>query len=132
MFRSWNLDVRCQGGAVVMDVRLLIEGADPVGGLEALALWLRQEPELRSRVKLEETAPAAGELGAVAEVLVAALGSGGAVSALAVSLRGFLSQPRRSDVRIIVEGPGGRRMALDAKRVGDVEGLVRQALGHQE
>lgn len=115
-----------------MDVRLLVEGADPVGGLEVLASWLAQEPELRGRVKPEMTAPTAGELGAVAEVLVAALGSGGAVSALAVSLRGFLSQPRRSDVRIIVEGPDGRRVALDAKRVGDVEGLVRQALEYQE
>ena len=115
-----------------MDVRLSVEAAGSVGGLEELDSWLSQEPELRGRVKPEETAPAAGELGVVAEVLVAALGSGGAVSALAVSLRGFLSQPRRSDVRIIVEGPDGRRVALEAKRVGDVEGLVQQALGHRE
>jgi membrane-associated two-gene conflict system component 1 (EACC1) len=115
-----------------MDVRLLAEGADPVGGLEELASWLGREPELRGRVGPELAAPAAGELGAAAEVLVAALGSGGAVSALAVSLRGFLSRPRRSDVRVIVEGPDGRRVTLDARRVGDVESLVRQVLGCRE
>jgi hypothetical protein len=43
-------------------------------------------------------------------------------------LRG-LAQPRRSDVRIVVTSPDGRRVELDAKRVGDVEQLLRQTLG---
>jgi hypothetical protein len=120
------------GRAVMMDVRLSVAGADPVGSLEEVASWLSQEPELRGRVKPVAAVPAVGELGAVAEVLVAALGTGGAVSALAASLRGFLSQPRRSDVRITVEGPDGRRVELEAKRVENVEILVRQALGQGE
>jgi hypothetical protein len=115
-----------------MDVKLSVAGSDPIAGLQDLASWLSQEPELRGWVKPVTAVPAAGELGAVAEVLVAALGAGGAVSALAASLRGFLSQPRRSDVRIIVEGPDGHRVELEAKRVDNVEGLVRQALGQGE
>ena len=36
-----------------------------------------------------------------------AVGSGGALTALATSLRGWLTQPRRSDVRIRVTGEAG-------------------------
>ena len=114
--------------AVVVEVRLSVLGADAVSGLEELTSWLRQEPDLRGRLKPAVEAPALGELGATVDVLVAALGTGGAVSALAASLRGFLSQPRRSDIRIAVQGPDGQRVELEAKRVTDVEGLVRLVL----
>lgn len=69
-----------------------------------------------------------GELGAVTDVLIVALGTGGTASVLASSLRTFLAQPRRSDVRITVQAPDGSRVEVDAKRVADVENLVRQAL----
>jgi hypothetical protein len=116
----------------MVDVRVSIAGVDPVEGLPELASWLGSEPELRGRVKPEATAPTPGELGAVVDVLVAAVGGGGAVSVLAGSLRTYLSQPRHSEVRITVEGPDGRRVELDAKRVHDVEALVRQVLGQPE
>jgi hypothetical protein len=46
-------------------------------------------------------------------------------------LKVFLAQPRRSDVRIVVTWPDGRRVELDAKRVSDVDvdQLLRQPLG---
>jgi hypothetical protein len=119
------------GRIFVVDVKLSIVGTDPISGLEELDLWLSQEPVLRGRIKSVASAPSVGELGAVTDILVAALGAGGAVSVLASSLRGFLSQPRRSDVRITVEGPDGRRVELEAKRVDNVEGLVRLALGQE-
>ena len=101
-------------------------GGEPSGDLAELADWLAQDEELRGLVVPGPAVPAAGELGASADVLVAAVGSGGAVSVLAASLRAFLAQPRRSDVTIVLTGPDGRRVEIDAKRVPDVEALVRQ------
>jgi hypothetical protein len=74
--------------------------------------------------------PREGELGALAEVLVAAVGSGGTVSVLAGALYAWLSQPRRSDIRIRVEGDNGRAVEIDADRVDaqQAEDMLRQAL----
>lgn len=73
-----------------------------------------------------------GDLGTMVGVLAAAVGSGGAVSVLVGSLRAYLPQSRHADVRITVEGPEGRRVELDARRVDDVEALVRQVLGQEK
>jgi len=117
---------------VTVDVLLSVECMDPVEELEGLASWLRQEPELRGLVRLAATAPMPGQLGVAADALVAAVGTGGLVSVLAGSLKGYLSQPRRSDLRITVKSPDGLLVELDAKRVADVDALVRQVLGKHE
>jgi hypothetical protein len=109
-------------------VQLSVEGDKPVEGLAELSDWLRQESELRGLVSLGAAVPRPGELGALSDLLMVALGSGGTLSVLAASLKVFLAQPRRSDVRIVVTAPDGRRVELDAKRVGDVEQLLRQTL----
>jgi len=59
-----------------------------------------------------------------------ALGSGGAVSVLASSLKAWVSLPRRSDVRLKVQGPGGSVVELDAKRVREdhVGALIEKAV----
>lgn len=114
------------------DVLLWVEGADPVAGLEELSQWLVQEPHLRGRLSARAGgAPQPGQLGTAGEVLVAAVGGGGALSVLVGSLKVFLSQPRHADVRIVVADPDGRRLEIDAKRVrgAEVEALVRGALG---
>lgn len=115
-----------------MSLWLSVEGDDPAEGFEQLSDWLRHEDELRGEVTPEVVVPGPGELGALTDVLVAALSSGGAVSVLAASLKAFLSQPRRSDVRIVLRTADGKRVEVDAKRVNDVEALVRQALGQAE
>ena len=115
-----------------MEIRLSVEGEEPVEGLEELADWFAQDDELRGIVTSAPPVPGDGELGATSDVLLAAVGSGGAISVLAASLKGFLSLPRRSDIRIVVTGPDGRRVEIDAKRVGDVEALVRHACGDPE
>jgi hypothetical protein len=113
-----------------MDVRISLVGGSPGTDLESLDGWLQGEPELAGRVKLASPVPREGELGAVAEVLVAAVGAGGALSVLAASLYAWLSQPRRSDVRIRVEGDDGRVVEIDADRVNaqQAEDMLRQAL----
>jgi hypothetical protein len=115
-----------------MDVWLSIKGDEPVTGLEELSDWLRREPWLRGLVSVTSADPRPGELGAVAEALVVAVGSGGVISVLASSLKVFLALPRRSDVRIVISSPDGLRVEIDAKRIADADALIREALGGME
>lgn len=59
-------------------------------------------------------------------MLVVALGSGGAGAALATSVSTWLSQPRRTDVKLTVTAEDGRHIELDAHRVRDPAVLLRQ------
>lgn len=112
-----------------METRLTVVGdEDESGLLESLRDWLGMEPELGGRVRKSAPLPKDGELGGVTDAVVIALGSG-TVSAVAMSLRTWLSQPRRSDITIRVEA-GDRSIEIDAKRVaeGRIETLLEQAL----
>ena len=113
-----------------MEARISLVGGNPAANLESLDDWLQGEPELAGRVRVSAPVPREGELGALAEVLVAAVGSGGALSVLATSLHAWLSQPRRSDVRIRVQGENGRAVEIDADRVDPLQAevLLREAL----
>jgi hypothetical protein len=114
-----------------VEVRVSLAGGDVAGELESLDDWLQGEPELAGRVKMPTPAPRRGELGALADVLVVAVGSGGTLSVLAASLHAWLSQPRRSDVRVRVQRGEGRVVEIDAHRIAaeQVGALVRDALG---
>jgi hypothetical protein len=111
---------------------LSVEGDDPVERLEELSDWLGRESELRGLITPVHASPVRGDLGVPADALVAAVGSGGALSVLAASLKAFLALPRRSDLRIVLSAPDGRKVEIDAKRVGDVEVLIREVLGWDE
>ena len=113
-----------------MEARISLVGGNPAADLESLDDWLQGEPELAGQVRVSARVPREGELGALADVLVAAVSSGGALSVLAASLYAWLSQPRRSDVRIRVEGDDGRAVEIDANRVNaqQAEEMLRQAL----
>lgn len=113
-----------------MDLLVSVDAVDTVSGLSDLHAWLRREPEFRGRVEMISPLPTAGELGSLPDVLSVAVGSGGALTALAASLKMFLSQPRRSDVRMTVKTSDGRSVELDAKRVDDVEALVQNVFTH--
>jgi Effector Associated Constant Component 1 len=113
-----------------MEVRISLVGGNPAADLESLDNWLQGEPELAGRVRVAAPVPREDELGALAEVLVAAVSSGGVLSVLATSLHAWLSQPRRSDVRIRVRGANGRAVEIDVERVNaqQAEDVLRQVL----
>jgi len=118
-----------------VDIRFSVIDGD-VADLESLDDWLRGERELAGRVSVAGPRPRPGELGAVSETLVVAVGSGGAitvlVSALAGALKTWLSLPRRSDVKIKIHRADGNSVEIDAQRVKagdvDIEAAIRQAL----
>ncbi|MGK5741390.1 effector-associated constant component EACC1 [Micromonospora sp. URMC 103] len=93
--------------------------------LTSLLDWLRREDELRGRVRLEQPPPRPGEMGALTDALVVALGSGGAVAVLAGSLSTWLSQ-RGTSVEVQITGPDGRQLIVRAQRARDLPALVRE------
>ncbi len=79
-----------------MEAELHIVGDEAPDELADLYRWLTHEREFAGRVdRLPAPLPETG-LGAVTDVVVVALGSGGAGVALAQSLRGWLSTRRRT------------------------------------
>jgi hypothetical protein len=100
--------------------------------LESLEDWLRQEQGLAGRVLPAVGRPRPGELGVPAEALIVAVSSGGVLSVLAASLKSWVSLPRRSDVRVKIQGADGRVVEIAADRISDdrVDDLIRQALGY--
>jgi hypothetical protein len=107
------------------EVRIFVDDDSPrSAGL--LLDWLRREPELRGAVTARHLPGPQGSMGALAEVVVA-LGSSGAAAVLARSVHVWLTQ-RRSDVSVIVSGPGGRRVHVEVKRVAEAGELLNQII----
>ncbi|MET0234817.1 MAG: hypothetical protein ABW224_09290 [Kibdelosporangium sp.] len=106
------------------------DSADALAQFESLHGWLAESTSLRGALTLEQTMKP-GEMGGAADVLVVALGSGGAVTALAASLGSWLYS-RRSHVKIKVTAADGSSIEVDVKRAkGDqagVEDLLRETL----
>lgn len=73
-----------------MGVLLSVDGSEPVQDLTELAEWLNEELELRGLISQAFASPDAAEMGTLPDVLVAAVGAGGAVSVLVSSLKTFL------------------------------------------
>ncbi|MCX5194700.1 hypothetical protein OOK31_12465 [Streptomyces sp. NBC_00249] len=114
-------------GAMRARVRLTGDGA--AAELADLAGWLSREDEFRGRATIERPSPRPDEMGALADVLVVALGAGGAGTALAASLSVWIRH-RRPSAEIEVTGPDGRSVRITVRDVPemDVEAVVRRAL----
>jgi Effector Associated Constant Component 1 len=102
--------------------------AEDGGVLRSLLDWLKHEDTLRGRVRTAQTPVRSGEMGGVLDVLMVALGSGGAGAASATSVSTWLSQPRRADVTLTVTAEDGRHIELDARHIRDPARLRRGAI----
>ena len=111
--------------------RITVDGRD--GDLEALWEWLRDEPQLRGRLRLDAADAPPEAMGAANDIVVqvgAAMAGAGALSAaVARSVAVWLTNRKSSDITITVTGPRGRRVSVNAKRVADPEALLRGVLG---
>lgn len=89
-----------------MEARIVV-GGDEAEELTSLEDWLWQDPDLRSvQLRREQKAPAPGQMGSLADVLIVTLGSGGAGAALAASLSVWL-RTRVSQVSVRIRTARG-------------------------
>ena len=108
-----------------MDTQIqIVGGAD--GDLAALGEWLQGEDELRGRVRTVHGAIGETDLGPIVELLTVALGTGGAGTVLASSLKTWL-MTRRTTATITVKS-GGRSITLDIQTADEVMPLLEQVL----
>ncbi|WP_051837966.1 effector-associated constant component EACC1 [Streptomyces sp. NRRL WC-3742] len=107
-------------------------GGDELRETATLWTWLRGERGLAGLVRAESRPPAEGEMGGVTDVLVVALGTGGAGAVLAGSLTAWL-RTRRADVSVTVTTDAGS-VKVNAHNVkpDDVVPMIREVLGEGE
>jgi hypothetical protein len=98
-------------------VEVSVAGGDEVEEQAALWEWLLDEPELRGTLAREPVPIEPGRLGAGAEMLTVALGSGGAVAVLARSLSTWL-RTRRPGLTLTVTA-NGRSARLKTENVDE-------------
>jgi hypothetical protein len=92
---------------------------DDAAVTESLCDWLHADPDLGPSVRQGRTPPRPGQMGGVMDAVIVAVGSGGAVTALAPLLKSWLLRPRHAHIKLEVEtSPNGKRsVTLDADRV---------------
>ncbi|NVI86166.1 hypothetical protein [Actinomadura sp. BRA 177] len=101
------------------------ESANPEEDARSLLAWLQAEDDLRpSSIGWQRADIAPGTMGAVTEVLVMSLGSGGAGAVLARSLPVWF-QTRRSDVKVKLKTARGS-CEVNAKNVPSPESLLKE------
>jgi hypothetical protein len=107
-------------------------GAPGDGDADRLWDWLRDEPELRGRMRRVDVASPPEAMGSVTEIVVqvaaAAAGAAALWEALARSLVAW-RRYRGSDVTIEIVGADGRRVSATARRIEDAEPMLREVLG---
>jgi hypothetical protein len=100
-------------------VRLWIEGDNAPSELAKLYRHLQQDPVARTLVSYQSGRPAEGMLGISDGVIIAAVSSGGALTALATSLKGFFDRPRPpgTEIHMAMErGDDRHRLDLTSAR----------------
>lgn len=111
-----------------VEARISLDASDGGEQLRALYRWLQSEDDLRGRVRFLDGAPANDEMGAVTDVLMVALGGGGAGAVLAGALSTWL-RTRGSDVTVrVTDEARGRTVTVTVQRADDAEALVREVL----
>lgn len=96
--------------------------------IDALRDWLRHEPHLQGRIRIDTAAAPDGAMGAPVELLVA-------LTPPFAILIGALSRwliererQRRCDITIKVTGPDGRQVSVSARAMPNPEQALRAAL----
>ena len=92
----------------------VVGNVDSDAPLRSLRQWLNSEPTLRGRVDFVQLPPSPGKLGSVADTLMVALASGGALTVLAQSVSVWLQQ-RHSEIVIEIREENGRTTSISAK-----------------
>ncbi len=110
-----------------MQVRIQVGGGtDDAQDMASLKDWFDHDPKLRGLVKPESSPPPPGKMGFPVDALIALLGNGEAIAAMAASVTTWLLT-RRSQVRVKVTGEQGHSVELDIRST-NAEKLLRSVL----
>lgn len=109
-----------------MRAQIRVDGADRIREFAQLTRFLQSQRELGGAVQPIRGELVDGDLGGAFDVLAVALGSSGAGVALSRALTVWIEN-LRSDVKVTITW-GERSVELDAKRVEDVPGLLREVM----
>jgi hypothetical protein len=97
-----------------MDVEIAVTGSHAAhGDLVALRQWLIREDDYRGRVDFAPTDMNEGELGALQEILLAAIAAGG-LDALGQTISTWI-QTRRSEIEVTLTASDGSSLHVSAK-----------------
>lgn len=106
---------------------IALEAGSPAEAF-ALKAWFDDFPDLRGRSTVEVGPTQVGDLGGVSDILVVALGSGGAVSVIAGALVRWFSVRQRSHPLKLTVTNGKKKVSLEVdQRTGSAE-LITQIL----
>ena len=95
----------------------------------ALKAWFDDVPELRGRSAVDIGPTQVGELGGASDVLVVALGSGGAVSVLVSALvRWFSVRSRPRPLKLTVT-QGKKKVSIEVDQTTRSAELIKEILG---
>lgn len=94
----------------------------------ALKTWFDDLPELRGRSTVEVGPIQVGDLGGVSDVLVVALGSGGAVSVVAGALVRWFTVRRRSHPLKLTVTSGKKKVSIEVDQTTGSADLITQIL----
>lgn len=112
-------------GGTALEALVRLEGGTSEE-LTELAEWLNAEEQLRGRVSIVRSSIGETELGSVPQLLTVMLGTGGAGTVLASSVKTWL-QTRKTKVKVTVQS-GERSVSLDIETVGEVAPLIADIL----
>jgi hypothetical protein len=90
--------------------------------------WLCGEDELRGQVSLTRGTPRPDEMGALANIITVAIGSGGAATVLIGSLTTWVTQRRNAEVTLKITSRAGRVVEINARGAADVVALIKSAV----
>jgi hypothetical protein len=111
-----------------MNLSVSVSGPDQIAELASLEDWLIEDPELRQcTIARQVPSPRPGQMGGVSDVLIVALGSGGAGAALATSLSIWL-RTRVDRVTVRLKTDKGE-IEVRANGTGEVADQVRKIIG---
>ena len=115
------------GGVIV---EIMLKAVGPNGNeTQAFLGWLVENPQLSNKVRLTASGTIEGAQGPGSDALAVALGGGGSLTALALSLKTWIEAyyaQRKTNVHVEVTGKDGRKAVVDASNASDAEAILHQ------
>jgi Effector Associated Constant Component 1 len=115
-----------------MEILLSAAPAGQNAALDSLRAWLTDDPMLTGKIGISyPSAERPDAMGTAVDVLVAAAGSGGAVTVLTQSIKSWIDHymaQRGVMIHVEAQAPDGTKVTIDAKNADNAEQILRDAL----